>query len=128
MTCIVVNSSVVIALSQLGKIRLLNLLYERIYVPQAVYDEVSVRGSGRPGSTELEELVERTGNVEIRSPRGRLAVESLHDPLGLGESEAIVLASELGCIVALDDKMARNKAESLGLEVAGTIRHFVKSL
>ena len=93
---------------------------------RAVYDEVSIRGSGRPGSTELEELVERTGNVKIRSPRDRLVVESLHDPLGLGESEAIVLASELGCIIALDDKMARNKARSRGLEVAGTIRRFVK--
>jgi len=44
-------------------------------------------------------------------------VEALHDPLGLGEAEAIALAIEYNCIVVLDDRIARSKAKSMGLKV-----------
>ena len=48
-------------------------------------------------------------------------VEKLHEVLGLGEAEAITFAYEKDCIVAIDDRVARKKANSLGLKVIGTI-------
>lgn len=45
----------------------------------------------------------------------------MHDPLGLGEAEAIALAIEHNCIVLLDDRIAGSKAKSMGLKVTGTI-------
>ena len=48
-------------------------------------------------------------------------MEALHDPLGMGESEAMALAVERNCTVILDDRTAKLKAKSTGLAVKGTI-------
>ena len=63
-----------------------------------------------------------TGRVELLAPRDRWVVEALHDPLGLGEAEAIALALEQGCAVVLDDRVARLKARAMGLQLMGTLR------
>ena len=89
-------------------------------MPHAVYEEVVAKGHGRPGSKELEDLV-RQGKIKVLAPRDRVLVEALHDPLGIGESEAIALAVEHNCTVLLDDRIARLKAKSMGLKVMGTI-------
>lgn len=86
--CMVVNSSVVIALAEIGLMDITVSLTVEVVIPRAVYEEVAVRGCGRPGSRELEELV-RQGKVKHLSPRDRALIEALHDPLGLGEAEAI---------------------------------------
>ena len=91
-----------------------------IIVPQAVYEEVVVKGRGRPGSKELEDLIRR-GKVRVLKPRNRALAEVLHDPLGMGESEAIALAVECDCTVVLDDRIVRLKAKSMRLKVKGTI-------
>ena len=91
-----------------------------VIVPHAVYEEVVIRGHGRPGSKELEDLVSQ-GKVKVLAPQNKALVRALHDPLGMGESEAISLAIEHNCTVVLDDKMARLKAKSMGLKVIGTI-------
>ncbi len=116
----VINSSVVIALAEIGLTDIMILLTVEVIVPRAVYEEVVARGRGRPGSRELEELVQQ-GKVKLLSPRDRVLVEALHDPLGLGEAEAIALAVERNCVVVLDDRIARSKAKSMGLKVIGTV-------
>ena len=112
--CMVVNSSVIIALAEIDLTSIMALLATEVIT------EVVVRGRGRPGSRELEELV-RQGKVKLLAPRDQALVEALHDPLGLGEAEAIALAVERNCIVVLDDRIARSKAKSMRLEVIGTI-------
>ncbi len=118
--CMVINSSVAIALAEIGLLAAITRLSIEIIVPHAVYSEVAIRGRGRPGSRELEELV-RSGRARLLAPRDRALVEALHDPLGLGEAEAIALAVEHNCVVVLDDRIARSKARSMGLKVTGTI-------
>ena len=54
----------------------------------SVYEEVVVKGRGRPGSEELRDLIRR-GKVRVLKPWDRALVEALHYPLGMGESEAI---------------------------------------
>ena len=110
----VVNSSVIIALAEIDLTSIMALLATEVIT------EVVVRGRGRPGSRELEELV-RQGKVKLLAPRDQALVEALHDPLGLGEAEAIALAVERNYIVVLDDRIARSKAKSMRLEVIGTI-------
>ncbi len=118
--CLVLDSSAIIALAEINMANIMEALGVEIIVPQAVYEEVVVKGHSRPGSGELEDLA-RQGKVKVLAAQDRALVEALHDPLGIGESEAIALAVEHGCTVILDDRIARLKAKSMGLAVKGTI-------
>ncbi|BAN90050.1 DUF3368 domain-containing protein [Aeropyrum camini] len=118
--CLVMNSSVIIALAKLNMTDIISVLNIEIIVPHAVYGEVVAKGRGRPGSKELEILINQ-GKVKVLAPQDRALVEALHDPLGIGESEAIAVAVEHGCMIALDDRIARSKAKSMNLKVIGTI-------
>ena len=81
--CLVLDSSVIIALAEANATDVLAALDAEIIVPRAVYEEVVARGRGRPGSRELEDLAGR-GKVRVLEPRDRALVEALHDPLGMG--------------------------------------------
>jgi len=52
---VISNSGPLITLATIGKLDLAKLLFERILIPQAVYDEVVVCGEGEPGSREVAE-------------------------------------------------------------------------
>ena len=114
--CLVLDSSTIIALAEINMVDIIEALGMEIIVPQAVYEEVVVKGRGRPGSEELGDLIRR-GKVRVLKPRDRVLVEALHDPLGMGGSEAIALAVECDCTVVLDDRIARLKAKSMRLKV-----------
>lgn len=114
---IVVNTSPWIALSICGQIPLLKDLYSDIYVPSAVREEIMAGGRRDIGIRELQEHAwlrfGKIANVE--------KVEFLHE-LERGEAEVIVLAKEKGVdLVLLDEKVARQQARVLGLEVIGTL-------
>ena len=44
------DSSVIIALSAIGRIDILWKLFDEVLVPEAVYREVCIKGKGRAGS------------------------------------------------------------------------------
>ena len=51
-----------------------------------------------------------------------LGTEALKHEIGIGESETIILAKELNAdIVLIDDRIAREIAKSMGLNVVGTL-------
>ncbi len=118
--CLAADSSVIIALAEINLMDIITTPRWEVIVPNAVYEEVAVRGRNRPGSMELENLV-NLGKVKILAPRDRALVEVLHDPLGIGKAEAVALAVENNRMVILDDRIARPKTKSMGLEVIGTI-------
>ena len=98
------NSGPLIALAAVGKLELLHSLFGRICIPEAVYEEVVVRGQGRPGSLEVSVATW----IETRAVTDTFSVSLLREELGVGESEAIVLAQELGArYLLLDDEAAR---------------------
>lgn len=115
---VVANAGPLIALAKIGRFDLLEELFGRVTIPQAVYDEVVLRGGGQPGARETE----TAEWISTQPVRDRLAVSFLGEELGPGESEAIVLAQELGASwLLLDDAVARRKAERIGLPVMGTL-------
>ena len=118
----VVNSSVIIALSNLGYLNKLPLIFKRILVAKAVFEEICVAGQGLMGEHELQEAV-KANLVEVKEVRNRLLVNALLDPLDLGEAETITLASEEKADqIVLDDKAARRRAKAMNLNVVGTLR------
>jgi uncharacterized protein len=115
---VVADSGSLIALAQIGMVHLLQVLYGQIYIPPAVRDEVIVSGRGLPGSEELAQA----SWVKTVEPKDMTAVELLRERLDLGESQAIVLAIELGAsLLLMDEARGRRLAEARGLNKIGTV-------
>jgi uncharacterized protein len=75
-------------------------LFGSVILPQAVFDEITIRGRGKAGSTEIQ-----TANWVIVQQCTNLAlVTQLQLDLDLGESEAIALALEIGTTSVLMDE------------------------
>ena len=121
---VIADSSCLIALSKIGELGLLERLFSHIFIPQAVYQEVVIRGEGRPGSKE----VLSANWIKVHNISDRLAVDALRLQLGIGESEAIVLAVEVKAdFIILDDWRARQAAIELKLPVVGTVAILTKA-
>jgi uncharacterized protein len=115
---IVSDASPLINLARVDQFDLLFAFYGRIVVPQAVYDEVVVRGRGRDGSRE----VQGASWIEVLPHHDELAMRTLATELGQGEAAAIVLAQELqATLLLMDEIRGRRIAASLGLSVRGTL-------
>jgi len=116
---VVSNSSPLIALSVINSLDLLNALYGTIYIPEAVFDEVVIRGAGRPGASAV---ANAPWIVQQVTANRKTVAKLLSAGLDKGESEAIVLASEVKAgLLILDERHARTVARQEGLPVTGTL-------
>lgn len=52
---VVSNSSVLIALSSIQRLALLSDNFDKVYIPEAVWDEVVNNGIGKPGYAEIKD-------------------------------------------------------------------------
>lgn len=118
----VLNSSVIIALSTLGCLDKLKHIFAEVLITRAVHEEICVRGHGLIGERELLEAV-KDGLIKVKDVKNRLLVNALLDPIAIGEAETITLTvEEKADYVVIDDKLARRRAKSMGLNVIGTLR------
>jgi len=117
----VADSSCLIGLAQINQIELLKKLFSEVCIPQAVHDEVVIKGKGETGSEETESAIKQ-GWLKKMTVNDKMAVSALTPVLSRGESEVIVLCKELEFDYALiDDKTARNMAELMGVNTMGVI-------
>jgi predicted nucleic acid-binding protein len=113
----VVNASPVISLARLDKASLLVELCEELLIPSAVAAEISRGSANDPAKLWLQEH----GQTFVRAVGSIDPIVSAWD-LGRGETEVINWAfTNPGWIAVVDDRAARNCAESLGVHVCGTI-------
>jgi len=117
---VVSNSSPLILLSKLGHFDLLRRLFNQIVVSQDVWDEVVVRGAGRPGAAEMQQA--NWIRVATLSNPAQLAVWQTQHNLGVGELSTILLALDLSADVSLiDERRARLLAQAQGVAVLGVV-------
>ena len=115
------DSSCLIALAQIQQFDLLRELFAEVYVPRAVYDEITVAGKGEAGADETINAVE-AGWIILKEVRDIVAVSALTTTLGMGESEVLVLCKEHEIDYALiDEKTARNMAALMDIDTMGTL-------
>jgi predicted nucleic acid-binding protein len=115
---VVSNSTALMHLPAMGRLILLRDLFSEVHIPEAVYDEVVIRGSGKPGAAE----VAAADWVKRRQVGNALAALMLCGHLEPGEAECIVLATEMDAdLVILDDGAARSEAKARGMKVIGTV-------
>lgn len=121
---VIINSSPLINLAAIRRLDLLRQLYSRILIPQAVYDEMSIRGAGQPGAVEV-----RTLNwIEVKQVTNRALVTALQSDLDEGEAETIALGMEAGAsLLLLDERRARAIATRLGLTFIGLLGVLVEA-
>lgn len=114
---IVGDSSPLIALAIIGQLELLLKLYQRVIIPEKVWQEITIHGAGLPGASAISQL----DWVMIQKPAPAL-IQPLSILLDPGEAEAIAIAMSLpGSTVLLDDAQARRVAERFGVNRIGTL-------
>ncbi|MEE8167837.1 MAG: hypothetical protein V3T58_03060 [Candidatus Hydrothermarchaeales archaeon] len=114
MRAAVSNSTPLIYLARLGKIDLLKKVFDKIYIPNEVFEEVVAKGK-RLNKKEvflIERLI-KEGFIEVREVQKRIEnVRSLH----AGEMKAISLCSESNAkAMLIDDKEGYEFAKLLNL-------------
>jgi uncharacterized protein len=115
---IISDSSVLMNLAAIGHLELLPAIFTRIIIPQAVFDETVLKGTGKPGSEE----VKTASWIEVKSCADHKLLSHLLTILNEGESEAIVLMKELqGDLLIIDEKKGRQVAKKMNLNVTGLI-------
>jgi len=109
---VISDTSAITNLAAVELLELLHILYDRVVIPQAVYDEMTALGYQVPGTVEVQNL----DWIETQSVSDRLRVEALQAKLDLGEAEAIVLALELDAdLLLIDERRGRKEALEQGV-------------
>lgn len=121
---IVCDSSTLISLSSINHLWILKKLSDRVIIPEKVYEEVVIVGSGKPGAIEIG----KSAWLERKTAANLDYVKKLCKILNTGESEAIALAKELKAdLIVLDDELARKIARNEGFKVSGLLALLVKA-
>lgn len=117
---VVSNSSPLICLARIGRLDLLRTLFEHIHLAEEVWQEVVVRGAGRPAA----QAVPCASWIEVHPaiPATELLRRRGLYPLGAGELATVRLAQSLPADLALlDERAARRLARASGVAVMGCV-------
>lgn len=115
---VVSDTTPISELAKISRLTLLRDVYQRVIIPQEVYDEVM---AGPGAITAAIQAATWIDVVTVRDSHEVLAVHAA-TRLGLGECAALVLAEELGAQrLLMDDRAGRSEARARGLSVTGTI-------
>jgi predicted nucleic acid-binding protein len=100
---VISDASPLIGLAVTGHLDLLKHLYERVIIPEAVYQELAGNDIERPGAAEV-----RTLEWIISQPvQNEIVVRALEGELDHGEATAIALVVELQADLVPDRRAAR---------------------
>jgi len=98
---VVSNTTPILSLAKIGQIHLLKNIFGQVYVPKAVYDEITVHGKGKPGH----DILVTADYISVKQVKSAMAVGLLKPYLDDGEAESLVLAKELNAdMLLLDEK------------------------
>lgn len=120
---VIVNSTPLIVLCGVGKLDILRELYREIFIPAAVYQEVTaVKDSA---CTQIMTQKSWIHVERIRSDADRMMYKA---KLHAGEVEVMILAQEQEAdLVIIDDNAAKKTAKYLGLTVTGTLGVLIRA-
>lgn len=119
---VIVNASPLIALSIIRQFNLLQQIFDEIYIPKAVADEILAAESKRRFAVnELKQAISN-GIFKVYTVKDSKFVDKLFGKLHLGELEVVVGAKELDVDFAVIDEIAaRSLAKILSIDTIGTV-------
>ncbi|MCL2043048.1 MAG: DUF3368 domain-containing protein [Treponema sp.] len=113
---IVSDSSPIIALAICDKLDLLEKLFDRVSIPQAVYNELAI--SNKPRAREIMEWADG----KVVPARNTIAIAAFSISLDPGESEALSLYWETNAdFLLIDEKRGRIIAQRNKIKIIGTM-------
>lgn len=121
---VIVNSTPLIVLSNINKLDLLKQLYGQIFIPQAVYNEVTAKSDS--ACLQIKDNLDWINICEIKNIEEKKMYQAkLHS----GEVEVMILAQEtpIADLVIIDDNAAKKTAKYLGLTITGTLGILLKA-
>ena len=118
----IVNTSPLIALSIINHFDLLWKIFDKVFVTQAVFNEINAAsGKSKFGQKELAEAI-KTDHISLYTVNDSILVNKLIGKLHKGELETIIGANELNTDFAVIDEItARNFATAFSVDTIGTI-------
>jgi predicted nucleic acid-binding protein len=121
---VVSNTSPIINLAAIGKLDLLKKHFGKIIISLAVHDEITIKGKGEPGDSEVRTL-DWIKTIEVNDIPLLTILRRELDP---GEAESIALAVQLKADLLLIDEIdARSITSKLGLRFIGLLGVLVKA-
>ncbi|MEM3581067.1 MAG: hypothetical protein QXQ64_07380 [Candidatus Bathyarchaeia archaeon] len=122
---IVSNSTPLIYLAKIGRLNIIRNLFERIFIPEAVFEEAVTRGKELNISDAY--IIEKAVGTWIIRERIQPEIDAeyrfldTNTRLGSGEKEAIKLCKQLNAkYLIADDKEARRVSKILNITPIGT--------
>jgi len=107
---IISDSTALIILFDLDRVELLENLFDIVYIPPIVLEEISVKYP-----------IVLPSFIRVEKLKDNEFFNSLKMLLDLGESEAIALAKEKNLSIIMDEKRGRKIAKEMGLKVIGLL-------
>ncbi|MBC6452136.1 MAG: DUF3368 domain-containing protein [Hormoscilla sp. SP5CHS1] len=121
---VISDTSPINNLAAINRLDLLQQLYGTVFIPDAVYRELTEPSFPVAGSTEVQTL----DWIETRAVTNRTLVDSLSDELDIGEAEAIALAIEIQAEqLLIDERRGRLVAARLNLRYTGILGILVEA-
>lgn len=129
---VITDSTVLIYLAKLDNLNYLNELFAEVQISETVYEEVVTRGRKEQYADALrvEKAADRFIDIGTLTDNTKDRADEIQESPGLerGECTAIALAEAESARCLTDDHAARKTAESLGVEVGGTIYVLLEAL
>jgi len=108
---IISDSTTVITLLNINKLDILTNLFDKVYLPQRVYQEIVI-----------DEKIELDNDFFItKEIKDKELYSILLKTLDSGEAEAIILAIEMNLSLIIDERKGRKVAKNLGINIFGFI-------
>lgn len=121
---IISNATPLIAFAKIGQLVLLQKIVTNLVIPKAAADEISTYPQGQPGFIDLQQ----ESWIGVQSITSEQQVSLLLLKLDRGEAEVIALALERQAqLVLIDELTARKVAESLDLNVSGSVGILIRA-
>jgi len=118
---VVSNATPIISLASIDKIDIFKHFFDKVYIPQAVYDEIKSKRAY--GYKEIDDKF-----FQVKTIKDKFAQNILLNDLDLGEAQTIVLAKEINAdIVLIDETIGYNLAKSQELNVKRTLSFLIAS-
>ena len=117
---VISDTTPIITLIKINRIDLLEKLFGEVFIPEAVFRELTTNTA----FADEAEIVKASSFLKIKTVQNQQSLSILQAVSGLddGESEAIILAGELGSdALIIDERKGRKIAQKLGITITGTI-------